>query len=272
MIPKIIHYCWFGGKPFPSAVQKCIDSWKKYLPDYEIREWNETNYDLDKCKFAKEAYDQKKWAFVTDFVRLDVVYQYGGIYFDTDVEVIKSFDDLLNNKAFLGFDDDCMFNTGLGFGAEAGNEIIKKNRDMYLNMSFVLKNGELNLTTCPYITTQIIKRNGGILDNTFQSLEKVTLYPKDYFCPRNFYTGEIYITNNTHSIHQYSMSWLDGNDRKWHAREEKLTGYLGRKMAFIIVHGAKFIECFVEDWKASGAYEACRNRIRKIRRYKKISS
>ena len=113
MIPKIIHYCWFGGKPFPSAVQKCIDSWKKYLPDYEIREWNETNYDLDKCKFAKEAYDQKKWAFVTDFVRLDVVYQYGGIYFDTDVEVIKSFDDLLNNKAFLGFDDDCMFNTGL---------------------------------------------------------------------------------------------------------------------------------------------------------------
>ena len=143
---------------------------------------------------------------------------------------------------------------------------------MYLNMSFVLKNGELNLTTCPYITTQIIKRNGGILDNTFQSLEKVTLYPKDYFCPRNFYTGEIYITNNTHSIHQYSMSWLDGNDRKWHAREEKLTGYLGRKMAFIIVHGAKFIECFVEDWKASGAYEACRNRIRKIRRYKKISS
>lgn len=236
------------------------------MPDYEIKEWNESNYDLNSCLFVKQAYEQKKWAFVTDFVRLDVIYHYGGIYVDTDVRVIRSFDSLLGNKAFMGFDDDMLLNTGLGFGSEAGNMVIKKNRDAYFNMSFWDKNDEQKLVTCPYVTAEIIKECGGKLDGSFQDLGEIVLYPKEYFCPQNYYTGELTITDNTYSVHEFSMSWMNDDDKKWHEREVGLGKYIGRRMAFYSVHGVKFVVCIVNDIKKEGisrAYDINKKKLRK---------
>ena len=132
-IPKIIHYCWFGGKELPESAKKCIDSWKRFFPDYKIKEWNESNFDINYCDYTKEAYEAKKWAFVSDVARFKILYENGGFYFDTDVEVIKSFDDIISNGAFMGFENDkkCLVNPGLGLGVEAGNQFYKEMLDLY---------------------------------------------------------------------------------------------------------------------------------------------
>lgn len=239
-IPKVIHYCWFGKQPLPESVRKCIDSWRKHLPDYQIKEWNESNYDIEGCEYVKEAYAHKKWAFVTDYARLDVVYQFGGIYLDTDVEVIKPFDGLLANDAFAGFDDDDQINTGVGFGARAHNPVIRENRDAYNHLSFYNTDGSLNLITCPRITSDILKRHGAKMNNTYQRLENITLYPREYFCPLNYYTGVLQKTDNTLSIHHFSMSWMNKKDVRWHNIHSKVSRIFGRKLSFILVYGIKF--------------------------------
>lgn len=255
-IPKIIHYCWFGGNPLPDSAKKCIDSWKKYLPDYQIKEWNESNYNIENCEFMKEAYAHHKWAFVTDYARLDVVYQFGGIYLDTDVEVIKPFDKLLANDAFAGFDDDNLIATGLGFGAKAHNPVIRENRDAYKHLSLYNSDGSLNLVTCPRITTDILKRHGAKMNNTFQKLEHITLYPKDYFCPLDYYTGVLHITDNTFSIHRYSMSWMDKKDVQWHNIHTKLSRVVGKKLGFVVVYGIKFVSFILSDTFSHGPRHA----------------
>ena len=243
-IPKIIHYCWFGGNPLPDSAQKCIDSWKKYLPDYQIREWNESNYNIEKCEFVKEAYAHQNWAFVTDYARLDVVCEFGGIYLDTDVEIVRSFDELLENEAFAGFDDDQLINTGMGFGARPHNPVIRANKDAYHHLSFCNADGSLNLITCPRVTSEILARHGAKMNNTFQKLEHITLYPKEYFCPLNYYTGVLHITDNTFSIHHFSMSWMEQKDIQWHNIHAVFSRILGKKLAFITVYGIKFV-CFI---------------------------
>lgn len=157
-IPRIIHYCWFGGNEKPEIIRKCISSWKKYCPDYEIKEWNESNFDINMFQYTKEAYNAKKWAFVSDVARLWVVLNYGGIYMDTDVEVLNNIDSLLNNDLFMFFESERSIASGLGFGATKNNEIIKELVNDYSDRPFLLSNGKHDLTACPAINTKTIRK------------------------------------------------------------------------------------------------------------------
>ena len=206
-IPKVIHYCWFGKGKMPKRAKKCIKSWKKYCPDYKIICHNEDNFDLTQNRYLSEAYKAGKWAFVSDYVRLKVIYDNGGIYLDTDVELIKPIDDLLLNKGFMGFDEKGIVATGLGFGAEKGNKIVSEFLKDYDNIPFILPDGSYDLTPCPDRNTEAIKRLCMDIKNTRQTFMDITFLPDEYLCPMNYYTGKKTITNNTYSIHHYSASW-----------------------------------------------------------------
>lgn len=205
-IPKIIHYCWFGGKTLPENVEKCISSWKKYCPDYEIMCWDETNFDLNINDYVREAYENKKWAFVSDFVRVYVLYNYGGIYMDTDVEVLKPLDDFLVNSAFSGFEDDNHIPTAI-MASKKNNNWIKKILDYYEDRHFIV-NGKIDYTTNVILITDITKKYYGLKQNNkYQDLNDVVFYPKEYFCPKNNLTGEINLTDNSYCIHHFDGSW-----------------------------------------------------------------
>ena len=230
MIPKKIHYCWFGGNPIPEKDKKC--------PDYEIIRWDESNYDIRKNKFISQAYDMKKWAFVSDYARLDIIYNNGGIYLDTDVELVKSLDILLENEAFMGFEKGRVVATGLGFGAIPHQKGIKLLRDSYNNLEFVDKRGNqlsAEKTNCPIINSKILTENGALMNDQMQNVLGITLYPTEYFCPLNSTTGELNCTENTYSIHRYSMSWLTDFDKKWRLRQQKFTKIFGEKTAYKLV-------------------------------------
>ena len=208
MIPKVIHYCWFGGNPLNDMAKKCIESWKKYCPDYEIVEWNESNFDIGtSCDYVKEAYEAKKWAFVSDYVRLWAIYNYGGIYLDVDVELIKSIDFLRKNKAFFGFEDDNNIATGVGFGAEKDNDVVKELINDYNNIHFKNSDGKFDLTPCPSRNTRIFKKWGFEGNGKKQIVNGNVVYPKDYFCPKDYNTNILNITENTVSIHHFIASW-----------------------------------------------------------------
>ena len=193
-IPKIIHYCWVGGNPKPQSVLYCIESWKRCCPDYEIREWNETNYDFSKNKYMRQAYEAKKWGFVPDYARLDIVYEHGGIYLDTDVEIVRSFDHLLENECFFGFEDtgdgEFFVNCGHGFGAVPHHDVIKAARDLYEHLSFVGDDGTLNLLASPYYTTQALRLAGLVQENRDQKLPGVQVYAGNFL--ENLGKGGIY--------------------------------------------------------------------------------
>ena len=199
----------------PASAKKCIRSWKKYCPDYEIIEWNETNYDFTKIPYMKEAYDAKKWGFVPDYARLDIIYQHGGIYLDTDVEIVRSFDDLLDNRGFAGFEAPERIALGLGFGAEAGNPVIKKIMDSYLNLHFIDEKGDLILIPSPQLNTEVFVSLGMKKDGSMQEIDKFKLFPVDYFSPKSFDDGIIRRTQNTYSIHHYDASWFTDEQQKW---------------------------------------------------------
>lgn len=213
MIPKVIHYCWFGGNPLPEMAQKCIASWKKYFPDYEIREWNESNFDLQSCEYCKEAYQAKKWAFVSDYVRFWILHNFGGVYFDTDVEVIRDMSEIVDRGAFMGCEavNKCVLglgvNPGLGLGANPGLGLYKEILDFYQTIHFVNKDGTLNEQTVVLYTTNILKKHGFREIEEVQEVAGVYIYPAEYFCPLNYGTGKLTITKNTASIHHYSASW-----------------------------------------------------------------
>jgi hypothetical protein len=208
MLPKLIHYCWFGGNPLPELAQKCIASWKKYFPDYEIKEWNESNYDVRKIPYIDEAYNAKKYAFVSDYARFDILYQYGGIYFDTDVEVIKPFDDILKNGGFMGFESAGTVAAGLGMGVNAGLGIVYQIMEFYASLHFLNKDGSYNLHTVVEYVTGILKQHGLKNENTIQKLDGLIVYPVEYFAPKDYATGRLNISENTHAIHHYDGSWL----------------------------------------------------------------
>lgn len=193
MIPKVIHYCWFGRNPLPPFAVKCIESWKKFLPGYEIKEWNEDNFDVNIIPYTQEAYEARKYAFVSDYARFYILYHHGGIYFDTDVEVIKSIDDIIERGAFMG----C--NPGLGLYAEI--------LGLYAGLHFLRSNGGLNLKTVVEYTTELLSAKGLKNVNEMQCVADVWIYPKEYFCPVNYQTNEMNITDNTRSIHHYAASW-----------------------------------------------------------------
>ncbi|OUQ54444.1 glycosyltransferase family 32 protein [Lactobacillus gallinarum] len=208
MIPKVINYCWFGGSELPSSVKKCISSWEHYCPNYKIIKWDENNFNVNNTpNFIREAYKNKKWAFVSDYARLKIVYEHGGVYLDTDVELISNLDKMLNeNQAYMGFEDEDKINSGLGFGAERKNPIIREMLQEY--ESIVYNENNLKKYTCPYINTKILKKHGLILNNSMQVIDNIRILPTEYLCPQNMYTGKRKITSNTLSIHHYTASWL----------------------------------------------------------------
>lgn len=209
MIPKIIHYCWFGGKPLNKLGKKCLKSWKKYCPDYEIKEWNESNYDITKNTYMHQAYENKKYGFVPDYARLDIIYNYGGIYLDTDVELIKPIDDLLELEAFAGVENNSEYVAlGLGFGACKENSTIKALRDHYDKLLFI-KDEKLDLTPAPKINTDVLKNMGYVFSEEVTNSCSMTIFPSEYFCPIDMKTGKLNTTKNTYSIHHYAASWCD---------------------------------------------------------------
>ena len=209
MIPKIIHYCWFGGNTLPELAIKCIESWKKFCPDYEIVRWDETNFDIQCMPYVNEAYKAKKWAFVSDYARLKVVYDNGGIYLDTDVELIKPLDQLLDDECFFCSETDGYVNTGLGFGAEKGNSVIKLLLQEYSNRHFEKARGIYDLTPCPAINSAPLIRMGyKFSDSQIWRTDEVAVYPPEYFCPLDYLTNEMKITENTVSIHLFSALWV----------------------------------------------------------------
>ena len=209
-IPKIIHYCWFGKNEIPKENRLWMESWKKYCPDYRIIEWNESNYDVSKNLYMKQAYESKKWAFVSDYVRLDVVEQYGGVYFDTDVELIKNIDELLKNEAFCGFEKRQYVNFGLGFGAIKSHKLIKQLKLDYEKRKFILENGKLNETTCPIYQTELLERIGLKRNGQFQVLEGITVYPIRVLCAMSPYSFQIMKNlDYSYSIHHFAGSWIE---------------------------------------------------------------
>lgn len=207
MIPKIIHYCWFGRNPLPELATKCIESWKKFLPDYEIKEWNEDNYDVHKNPYISQAYDAKKYAFVSDYARFDILYQHGGIYFDTDVEVIKDLTPILEKGAFAGTEGVGALNAGLGIACPAGMEIFKEVLDSYQEDRFINENGSLNLKTIVTRVSDILYKYGFKAEDTIQEIKGITIYPIEYFCPKSYTTGKLNLTENTYTIHHFDGSW-----------------------------------------------------------------
>ena len=222
MIPKVIHYCWFGRGEKPTLAQKCIASWRKYCPDYQIIEWNEDNYDISTAPlFVQQAVEAKKWAFATDFIRLHIVYMYGGIYLDTDVELIKSLDSFLKNSAYFGMDSGGV-NTGLGFGASKQDTFLLELMKVYEIEGFIKPDGSMDIRPCTRRELSIYEGHGFRKENGEQILdERIHIYPDEYFAPCNFNTGYIKKTKRTASIHWYSLSWLTENEKDQHKQSMK---------------------------------------------------
>ena len=216
MIPKIIHYCWFGGNPLPPLAEKCIASWKRFLPDYEIKEWNEQNFDINIIPYTAEAYQAKKYAFVSDYARFWILYHYGGLYFDTDVEVIKPMGSIIAKGAFMGCEQDSKSGIeltvapGLGLAVESKHEIYKAILEEYDSFHFINEDGSNNDKTVVEYVTEILKKHGLRNSPGIQNINGINVYPSEYFCPRNTVTKRMHITNNTYTIHHYMASWKDG--------------------------------------------------------------
>ena len=229
MIPKIIHYCWLGRGEKPKLVKKCINSWKKHCPDYQIIEWNEDNLDIASAPlFVRQALEQKKWAFATDYIRYQVVYENGGIYLDTDVEIIKNLDMFLKNSAFFGFEKsnhNMWIASGLGFGAEKRNAFLFELMNTYENSSFYKPDGSMDTTACPARELSVFTKHGLKPDGTEQLLDNgIHIFPSDFFCPCDFHTGIVKKTKNTVSIHWYAASWYSleqQQNRKKRLKQER---------------------------------------------------
>lgn len=208
MIPKKIHYCWFGGNEKPEKAKKCIASWKKYCPDYEITEWNEDNFDVNQNEYTCRCAEEKKYAFLSDYARLVIVEEYGGIYFDTDVEVIRSIDELLDREAFFGFENEEFVNTGVGFGAIPHQKAVVLMKEAYSE----LLDGTKPFTSCPALNTKALLPAGLQRNGKQQMVAGAEIFPVEYFNPYDDTTGRLKKTQNTYSIHWYSKSWLSKKD------------------------------------------------------------
>ncbi len=230
MIPKVVHYCWFGRNPLPESAVKCIESWRKYMPDYEIKEWNEDNFDVNIIPYTAEAYSVGKYAFVSDYARFWVLYHYGGIYFDTDVEVIKPIDDIVEKGAFMGVEEICkvdpedlvgypMVAPGLGIGTPAGTDFFKQLLDFYEGIHYLNEDGSIIPGTVVAHTTRLLVEAGLQKSPDLQHVAGLWIYPEDYFNPFEDITGRLRITDRTRSIHWYARTWQKQNPVKlWLSR------------------------------------------------------
>ena len=227
MIPKKIHYCWFGKGKMPELALKCIESWRVNLPDYELKEWNENSFDINSNFYVKEAYESRKFAFVTDYVRLYALYTEGGIYMDTDVEVLKNLDPFLDLPAFSGFEDNVHIPTGI-MAAEKGSVWAGWQLKYYDDRHFLLPDGTLDLTTNVEIIGRLMGEKGFILRNCLYNFQNIiTIFPRDYFCPKSHTTGKIELTQNTYTIHHFAGSWKSTSDRL----KRRIVHLIGVKMS-----------------------------------------
>jgi hypothetical protein len=222
-IPKIIHCFWFGNKEMPPPERACVESWRKHCPEYEIKLWNENNYDIAKNRYMKDAYKHEKWGFVPDYARLDIIYEHGGFYLDTDVELLRSLNDFVNYKAVFAFEASNLIAPGLGFASVPRNSIIKEMLAQYDNFEFVKPDGTLNLKTSPEYTTEFFEKRGVHINNGLQVWNDIVILPSDFLCPINNKSSGIHeLTRNTYSIHKFSCSWFDGEQlTHWNAAKEK---------------------------------------------------
>lgn len=211
MIPKVIHYCWFGSNPLPKSAQKCISSWKKYFPDYEIKEWNEDNFDVNIIPYTSDAYKARKYAFVSDYARFWILYHFGGVYFDTDVEVIKPLDDIINEGPFMAWEKPSngvyRIAPGLGIATEEGLPLYLEILKGFEQLIYCQGDGTRNNYTMIPMINDIMLNHGLIYNGLKQTVGDVIIYPEDYFCPMNAISGYMTITNNTRTIHWYTMLW-----------------------------------------------------------------
>jgi len=242
MIPKIIHYCWFGHQPLPPKALKCLASWQKFCPEYELKRWDETNIDIKQNRFLKDAYDSGKYAFVSDFVRLDVIYRYGGVYLDTDVELLKPLDSLAKYQAFFGMEAVGKVNTGLGFGAEPQSRLIYDLREPYLCEA----SGSKPFKTCVERNLPVFRTWGLLMSDKTQHLVdgQVVVYATEYFDPKSLESGKIQLTSNTIAIHHYDASW-------------KSHSWLAMRITRLKVKTHRHINRLFGD----GTYEALKRRI-----------
>lgn len=232
-IPKIIHFCWFGETEYPQMVKMCINSWKEKLPDYQIKCWNVDNFDVNSCQYVKEAFQEKKYAFVSDYVRLYALYNEGGIYLDTDVEVLKKFDDILDNMAFAGFERENHTIATCIFGSEKGNSLFKNFLDYYIDRPFILEGNQYDLTPNTVVITSICKRHGLNLNGDRQELDFITIYPQDFFSPYNRATEELNITKNTYSIHYFNGSWISDSKREIIEGRKQIVKKYGKSVGYV---------------------------------------
>ncbi len=224
-IPKIIHYCWFGRNPKPELAVKCIESWKKYCPDWQIIEWNEDSFDINSVRFVREAYENKKWAFVSDYARLYALASMGGVYMDTDVELIRGIDSFLEHNAFTGFEDKTHIPTGI-MACEKDFPLIKLWMEYYSERPFVLEDGSLSMETNTRIITRTMSERGFEFNNKLQIVDGMAFYPSDYFCPKDNVTDKIKITKNTYAIHHFQRSWCNETRKSRFFRKHPKLSYI----------------------------------------------
>ena len=237
-IPKIIHYCWFGGKPKPELAEKCIRSWKKFCPDYEILEWNEHNFDVTAApKYVQQAYECRRWAFVSDYVRLKALTGMGGVYMDTDVEVIRSMDPYLQHKAFAGFEHPRRVQTGL-LACEKGFPLFVDFMAYYDTASFLQPDGTPDVTTNVEVLTSLCLQRGMVCNDSFQEIDGLALYPREIFCPVDFDTKKLKKTRKTVTIHWFSGSWHTEEELEA-MRQEKLQQRREKRSEFRYALGNK---------------------------------
>lgn len=236
-INKTIHYCWFGRTPLPELALRCINSWKKHFPDYEIKLWNEDNFNVNMIPYTSEAYAAKKYAFVSDFARFWILYHHGGLYFDTDVEVIRNMNHIIEKGPFMGCEKKSVLNAsamaigvapGLGLGATPGLALYQEIIDLYSRLHFTLPNGKLNLRTVVEYTTEVLCRHGLVNTPAIQQAGGVWIYPQDYFAPKDVDSKKLTITENSVSIHHYDASWAEWYDKAAEHRGRILNCYLGK--------------------------------------------
>ena len=258
MIPKKIHYCWFGGNPLPELAKKCIESWKRFCPDYDIIEWNETNFDVNFNDYVKEAYQAKKWAFVSDVARLYALVNYGGVYMDTDVEVIKPLDEFLNLEAFSGFESKEAIPTGI-MAAEKDQKMFVELLREYDAAHFMKADGTLDITTNVVRITNACLKYGLILNNKKQTVNGFTLFPNEFFCPKDLVTKRLNLTKNSTTIHHFNGSWRSESDQLYVQLIEKynkfMPNFLARKTARVIA-----------EWKCNGFFKGTKILFSKVKK------
>jgi len=240
MIPPVIHYCWFGEGPLPALAEECLGSWGRSCPGYDIRRWDEQSFDVAQCTFSRQAHAARKWAFVSDYARLRIIFDHGGIYLDTDVELLQSPDFLREHTAFFGFQQDATIATGLGFGAVPGNPLVGALLAAYESAPFLGPDGKPDATPCPARDAEVFRRFGFRLDGSRQERDGVVVLPADMLCPKSYESGRVSLSPNTVAIHHYAASWHDTAESADLAKRRRYTALCGEWLG-IRLHRASYV-------------------------------